>query len=300
MDPLYVKLVIMGLAVIAIALSVYYGIDGFDSDPLSGTRGCDSSCSNGYSKTSGKPCCRVEETPTYPLSQSDCPRKTTFIKGSRASDNYCGVCVTLDNGKTECHTAGNYDTTNFKSGSIDSTYSDSDVLDTKARGSYLDDLRQIRREERRKDRGNDVILDDKDLLEEDTSYDSRRSRGSYGSRYSDNSLTKDAAGTRDGSKGGSWSNSNRWTNGKSGSLGSKLDTDSSKNHTKSPPDDDSISNILNNRIKSCKKLLDRSFERPSEENYDKGARRGHDSCNKFKSLNNEEEEDVCEGFSPLL
>jgi hypothetical protein len=76
---------------------------------------------------------------------------------------------------------------------------------------------------------------------------------------------------------------------------------SSSNYNTCSFDDDSLNNLLDNRLKSCKKLQERTLERPSELSYNEGAKKGADTCNKYKSCDdNEEEEEVCEGFSPLL
>lgn len=84
----------------------FYSLDGFYSDPLSGTRGCDSSCTGfGYSKTSGRPCCHDPVEPVYPKSQDDCPKGTTF----NATSKSCQVCTRLPNGTTECRSGGAYD-----------------------------------------------------------------------------------------------------------------------------------------------------------------------------------------------
>jgi hypothetical protein len=101
MSPLHIQVLIIGLAVIAIAVAVYFSIDGFDSDPQAGTRGCDPSCSNGgYSKITGKPCCNT---------------------GNTSVDNDDKICVKLPNGTTECHNSGaTGDTKGNRTGNVSS------------------------------------------------------------------------------------------------------------------------------------------------------------------------------------
>lgn len=167
MDALSINLLILGIAICAIVLAAYYGIDGFNNAVLK----------------------------VNPKSQSDCPNGATYLKGPPGGNSVCAICVHQSNGETKCRIP---------------------------EGSDVPKVVPVEK------------------------------------------------------------------------------PDDSKKNASYPPDDESFNKILDNRIKSCKKLMERSFERPERMDYEKGATRGCDSSKVYNVRDKEEEQDVCEGFSPLL
>lgn len=331
MTPLSIKLSILFFALLAIVIAAYYRIDGFDSDPEAGTKVCDSSCKGGgYSKKTGKPCCNTTVEPDYPESQKDCKGKTTFIEGTKKSDNYCAICTELKNGKTECINPGTYDTVTFRSGSMNKKNAKTDVLDNPAKPNYLTDLREIRKRERILHRGNDA--DGRELYDGDFSFLDDddgliSSDGSDLGRSEDVKVTGEVFDDEDDSEetGKNGKNGNNGKNGKKGKWWK--DSDNKKPKVKDFDPEDSafdrktIQQLLKESSKkydtipgfddedksenpkgSWKKRYNRNFERPCEESYNEGARKGYDSCNKYQSCDDTqvEDEEVCEGFSPLL
>jgi hypothetical protein len=323
MSPLSIKVLILLFAILAIIIATYYRIDGFDSDPMAGTKGCDSTCKGGgYSKKTGQPCCNTVAQADYPESASDCKGKTIFIEGKTRSDNYCGICVKLDNGKTECHNPGSYDTVKFKPGSINKKNSKTDVLDQAAKPNYLTDLREIRKRERILNKGNDA--EGRDLYDNDFSFLDDddgiiTSKGSDLGKSEDVNVTGEVFGNDDsgytvskGKKSKWWKDSDtKKSKKKRGNFDpedsafdrktvDELLNDNSKKYNTIPGFDDE--DTAEDRKKNRRKRYDRNFERPSEETYDEGAGKGYDSCNKYQSCNDNpvEEEEACEGFSPLL
>jgi hypothetical protein len=327
MTPLSIKLLILLFGLLAIVIAAYYRIDGFDSDPNAGTKGCDSTCKGGgYSKKTGQPCCNTAAQPDYPESQKDCKGKTVFIKGTTKSDNYCGICTELDNGKTECINPGTYDTVKFRAGSINKKNAKTDVLDQAAKPTYLTDLREIRKRERILNKGNDA--EGRDLYDNDFSFLDDddgiiTSKGSDLGKSQGVNVTGEVFGNDDDSgdivtkvKKGKRS---KWWKDSDAKKSKRKDkdfdpedsafdrktvkqllNDSSNKYDTIPGFDDE--DISENPKGSWKKRYNRNFERPSEETYDKGAGKGYDSCNKYQSCNDTqvEEEEVCEGFSPLI
>jgi hypothetical protein len=80
-------------------------------------------------------CDNLNNPTSTPTSQTDCPSGTTFDSVGKQ----CVVCTRLDNGKTECHSAGAYDAkSNFTQGSIDTDASKTDVLSKAATTNYSD------------------------------------------------------------------------------------------------------------------------------------------------------------------
>jgi hypothetical protein len=324
MTPLSIKLSILFFALLAVVIAAYYRIDGFDSDPDAGTKGCDLSCKGGgYSKKTGRPCCNTTVQPEYPESQSDCKGKTVFVEGKRISDNYCGICVKLDNGKTECHNPGSYDTDEFNAGSINKKNAKKDILDKPAVPTYLTDLKEIRRLERILNKGNDadgrdLYDNDFSLLDDDdgiiTSKGSDLGKSQYldptGEVFSDEDDTEETV--TKGKRGKWWKDSDdKKSKNKRGNFDPEdsafdrktiqelLDEKSKKYDIIPGFDDEDTSETRNNYRK---KRYNRNFERPSDESYDEGAGKGYDSCNQYQSCNDDyvEEEESCEGFSPLL
>uniref|UniRef100_A0A6C0ANS6 Uncharacterized protein n=1 Tax=viral metagenome TaxID=1070528 RepID=A0A6C0ANS6_9ZZZZ len=132
----YCIFTLFAIGVLVLLYRFFYIIDGFDSDPLAGRTPCDPTCSGfGHSKVSGRPCCHDSVGQVNPTSQADCPNGTTFDSTAKQ----CLVCTTLENGKTECHSAGAYDAKpNFTQGSIDKDTVKTDVLKNPATTVYSD------------------------------------------------------------------------------------------------------------------------------------------------------------------
>lgn len=320
MSPFSIKLLIIGLAIVALILTAYYRIDGFDSDPAAGRSICDPTCSGfGRSKVTGRPCCHDAVGQVYPKRQSDCPTGTTFMEGAIESENRCLVCVEQRDGTTKCHSPGNYDTTKFRSGTINEETSKTDVLEKAAIPAYITEIKALRKLEAdihggRDSKGRELYSRNFSYLDDDDGIIT--SKASDLGRSVSETNTSGASG-RNGSKGGSWSNNNYWLNGRSGSKGGTWRDSDDRNsgvsggawdrkdpafNTK-PEDTPKMSNSdsSSDSSNSKKKLEERPFERPCDHSYDEGAKMGYDSCNKFSSCDNDEEvEDTCEGFSPLL
>jgi len=280
-----VNLLIIGLALVAIIISAYYHIDGFYSEP--GTKGCDSSCSHGgYSKITGKPCCNT---------------------GNDSVDNNDIKCITLPNGNKECYNAGpSDDDRGSRTGNVSSWdgnaagdagrlsaslgAGDSDLevladltlpfLGSYNRGSGSSD----------NDDEDEISKEDLELIQGSRWYSGRPKDKKWWKDYKNKNKNKPKTVDE---------LINEFTKEKD-VPGIGEDSKDKPEKDKCKTDDETLANLLDNRLQSCKKLEKRFLELPSKEEYNKGASKGHDSCNKYKSLTTEEEEDTCEGFSPLL
>jgi hypothetical protein len=291
MNNLQLKLLIIGVALLAVVLSLHFNFGSFVSDLYLSTQRkgaaipADPTCPKGrYSKKTGG-VCSGPSLDDYDYSK-DPPETAIGATGER-------------------YNVGSYDSNPNRKDDVD--YRKSDVLKRPASITYSDwaldsrtnrDINTKSRVSNSQFRGeNDVVEDEDDLPRGrsrkdvyDYKYDTgllsgrnRRNSG-YDEEYDTDKKFKDAK-------------KNRPSVDELIKASSRKNIDISKNKKKSDDEDD----YLNNRLSRDYKSRERQFELPYEKTYNKESTAAYNSgstCNN-QSYDEAEDEDCCEGFSPF-
>jgi len=283
MNNLHMKLLIIGLALLAIVLALHYNLGTFQSAPA------DPTCPKGqYSKKTGGPC-SGPSSDNYDYSK-DPPETALGANGER-------------------YNVGSYDRNPNKKDDVD--YTMTDVLNTPASISYPDwvtdpttntDINTNSRVSNWQFRGKDDVVEDEDNLPSTRTpkdpYDYRYDTTLKSSRNFRNSGYHDEFDTE---KKHDYAKKNR-------PSVDDLIRASSRNHSEIPSFNskrgfDVEDDYLDNRLSRDYKTRERQFELPSLKKYNNTMAKAYSSgttCNNKpydKDGNPPEEDECCEGFS---
>jgi hypothetical protein len=285
MNNLHLKLLVIGLALLAIVIALHYNLGTFQSAPA------DPTCPKGqYSRKTGGPC-SGPSSDKYDYTR-DPPETALGANGER-------------------HNVGSYDSNPNAPDDVD--YRKTDVLKRPASISYPDWVTDPRTSgdintrsrlsdwQFRSSKG----LDDRDLPSK------RVSKDPYDYRY-DTSLKSRGNSIDDVYKTKMYDGMD-YTEKKFNGVRQHRPTVEElkdtyvKKHSEIPTfrgkrTSDDEDDYLDNRLSRDYKSRERQFELPSEKKYERGATRGYSSTCGTKSYGGDEDDDeeACEGFSPLL